>query len=205
MRWQEKGGPPVAQPVHKGFGSQMIQRGLTVELQAVVRLDYPPDKLRQEIQALALAQAAYGGNLGSLDSLLRRAQMPSFAAMLAQAKDVRDLLADEVELRGIVEDAQHAVSIGDLAGYGEAVDRLDGFVADQLTDLVYDKASELVVGLLGWDGLNEEIQVSASLIDAHSECIALVARRLKEFLVRLNRALHAAQSSGGISPLGEKG
>lgn len=41
--WQEKDGPPVAQPVHKGFGSQMIQRGLTVELQAVVRLDYPPE------------------------------------------------------------------------------------------------------------------------------------------------------------------
>lgn len=43
VRWQERDGPPVAKPVHKGFGSQVIQRGLAVELQAVVQLDYPPE------------------------------------------------------------------------------------------------------------------------------------------------------------------
>ncbi|MGJ0510068.1 MAG: HWE histidine kinase domain-containing protein [Methylocystis sp.] len=43
VRWQERDGPPVARPVHEGFGSQLIQRGIALELQAVVQLQYPPE------------------------------------------------------------------------------------------------------------------------------------------------------------------
>jgi PAS domain S-box-containing protein len=45
LRWQEKGGPPVAVPSRKGFGSQVIERGLAHELDAVARLDLQPDGL----------------------------------------------------------------------------------------------------------------------------------------------------------------
>ncbi len=43
IRWQEKNGPPVAPPSHKGFGSQVIERGLGHELEGTVRLDYPEE------------------------------------------------------------------------------------------------------------------------------------------------------------------
>jgi two-component sensor histidine kinase len=43
MRWQEKNGPPVKPPSHKGFGSQLIERGLALELEGTVNLDYLPD------------------------------------------------------------------------------------------------------------------------------------------------------------------
>jgi PAS domain S-box-containing protein len=43
LRWQEKGGPPVAPPTRKGFGSRVIERGLPHELQGTVNLDYRVD------------------------------------------------------------------------------------------------------------------------------------------------------------------
>jgi len=41
--WQETGGPPVAPPSHRGFGSRMIERGLAAELQGEVRIDWRPE------------------------------------------------------------------------------------------------------------------------------------------------------------------
>lgn len=38
--WREMGGPPVVPPSHKGFGSQVIERGLAHELQGEVHLEY---------------------------------------------------------------------------------------------------------------------------------------------------------------------
>jgi two-component sensor histidine kinase len=45
LHWQEKDGPPVVPPSHKGFGSSVIERGLAHELQAITHLDYRPDGL----------------------------------------------------------------------------------------------------------------------------------------------------------------
>lgn len=43
LRWQEKNGPPVSPPSRRGFGSQVIERGLALELQSTVNLDYLKD------------------------------------------------------------------------------------------------------------------------------------------------------------------
>jgi PAS domain S-box-containing protein len=43
LRWREKDGPPVAPPSRKGFGSQVIERGLAHELEGTVHLDYRAD------------------------------------------------------------------------------------------------------------------------------------------------------------------
>ena len=43
LKWQETGGPLVKPPSHKGFGSSVIERGLTHELGAEVGLDYRPE------------------------------------------------------------------------------------------------------------------------------------------------------------------
>ena len=40
IRWHERGGPPVTQPDHKGFGSQVLERGLAHELGGTVRVEY---------------------------------------------------------------------------------------------------------------------------------------------------------------------
>lgn len=41
--WRESGGPPVAPPTRRGFGSRLIVGGLAHQLQGEVDLDFPPD------------------------------------------------------------------------------------------------------------------------------------------------------------------
>jgi PAS domain S-box-containing protein len=43
LTWQESNGPVVEPPTHKGFGSQVLERGLAHELEGEVRLDYRPE------------------------------------------------------------------------------------------------------------------------------------------------------------------
>ena len=43
LTWKEASGPVVEAPTHKGFGSQVIERGLAHELEGDVRLEYPPE------------------------------------------------------------------------------------------------------------------------------------------------------------------
>ena len=38
LNWKEKGGPPVSSPMRKGFGLQVIERGLAQELDGSVNL-----------------------------------------------------------------------------------------------------------------------------------------------------------------------
>lgn len=40
VSWRESGGPPVTPPVRKGFGSQVLERGLAHELDGTVHLEY---------------------------------------------------------------------------------------------------------------------------------------------------------------------
>ncbi len=43
--WTETGGPPVSAPVHRGFGSSLIERVLPMELNGVVSVTYPTSGL----------------------------------------------------------------------------------------------------------------------------------------------------------------
>jgi two-component sensor histidine kinase len=43
LRWQETDGPVVTPPSRKGFGSRVIERGLALELEGAVNLDYRPE------------------------------------------------------------------------------------------------------------------------------------------------------------------
>jgi len=58
--WQEKDGPPVATPSHKGFGSRMIESRLAQELEGTVHLGYRPDGVVCTINIPA-PQATRGG------------------------------------------------------------------------------------------------------------------------------------------------
>jgi PAS domain S-box-containing protein len=42
LNWKEKGGPPVSPPMRKGFGLQVIERGLAQELEGSVSLEFQP-------------------------------------------------------------------------------------------------------------------------------------------------------------------
>jgi len=45
LRWVETGGPAVSPPLRRGFGSKLIERGLTQELDGRVQLDFAPQGL----------------------------------------------------------------------------------------------------------------------------------------------------------------
>jgi len=60
LHWQEKDGPSVARPSYKGFGSQVIERGLAHELEAMVHLHYRADGVVCKIDIPA-PQAARDG------------------------------------------------------------------------------------------------------------------------------------------------
>ena len=51
LRWQEKGGPAVAPPSRKGFGSRLIERSLAHDLAAEVRIEYAPTGLVCSVEA----------------------------------------------------------------------------------------------------------------------------------------------------------
>ena len=50
-QWVESGGPPVAPPSRRGFGSRMIERGLASELHGTVVLEFAPEGVRCTINA----------------------------------------------------------------------------------------------------------------------------------------------------------
>lgn len=50
-RWRERGGPIVAAPTRKGFGSRMIERSLAAQLSGRVTIDYLPTGLTCAIDA----------------------------------------------------------------------------------------------------------------------------------------------------------
>ncbi|HYD73885.1 MAG TPA: PAS domain S-box protein [Candidatus Binatia bacterium] len=45
MIWRERGGPPVAPPKERGYGSMMIERALAHDLQGSAKLEFKPDGL----------------------------------------------------------------------------------------------------------------------------------------------------------------
>jgi len=44
--WEESGGPPVSTPARFGFGSRLLQQGITRQFKGSTRLDYDPSGLR---------------------------------------------------------------------------------------------------------------------------------------------------------------
>lgn len=60
LKWQEKGGPGVTPPSHKGFGSRVIERGLARELAGTVRLDYRPEGVVCTMDIPVPGSARYG-------------------------------------------------------------------------------------------------------------------------------------------------
>jgi two-component system CheB/CheR fusion protein len=50
IEWIETGGPPVALPTRRGFGSQLIERTVTYELQAEVNREFRPEGVRCTIE-----------------------------------------------------------------------------------------------------------------------------------------------------------
>jgi PAS domain S-box-containing protein len=64
LDWKERDGPPVLEPVGRGFGSRLIERGLTADLGGTARLAFEPDGLRctitASLSAIQAEEAAHG-------------------------------------------------------------------------------------------------------------------------------------------------
>lgn len=50
LRWSEHGGPVVAAPTHRGFGSRLLERGLSRGRKPTVTTEYRPEGLRWKVQ-----------------------------------------------------------------------------------------------------------------------------------------------------------
>jgi PAS domain S-box-containing protein len=64
LDWKEQGGPPVAEPPQRGFGSRLIEKGLEADFGGTARLLFEPDGLRCAIDASLEAVAAREPSLG---------------------------------------------------------------------------------------------------------------------------------------------
>ena len=51
IEWSEAGGPPVQPPTRRGFGTRLIERGLSAELRSQVKMDFRPTGLSCAIHA----------------------------------------------------------------------------------------------------------------------------------------------------------
>ena len=52
LDWIEQNGPPVTAPTKKGFGTTLIERGLTHDLAGEARVQFPPDGVRAHLSAV---------------------------------------------------------------------------------------------------------------------------------------------------------
>ena len=64
IRWKESGGPAVAEPAERGFGSRLIERGLAGDLGGSASLTFEPDGLSCTIEAPLSAVAATDATFG---------------------------------------------------------------------------------------------------------------------------------------------
>jgi PAS domain S-box-containing protein len=60
LHWREEGGPPVAMPKRKGFGSRVIEQGLAHELGGKIKLDFLPEGVVCTIHVPAPQAVLYG-------------------------------------------------------------------------------------------------------------------------------------------------
>jgi two-component sensor histidine kinase len=56
LEWRERGGPPVGEPQHQGFGTTLLQRVLPMQCKAEVEVQYDPQGLRFRMQAPLIEQ-----------------------------------------------------------------------------------------------------------------------------------------------------
>lgn len=51
LSWRERGGPWVAPPSRKGFGTRLIERGLTGQIGGTLSMEYPPEGVTCTVEA----------------------------------------------------------------------------------------------------------------------------------------------------------
>ena len=64
IEWEEKDGPPVSEPQRRGFGTALIERGVSGDLDGRVELAFEPAGIRCVIE-IPLAAAAFDTDRGS--------------------------------------------------------------------------------------------------------------------------------------------
>ena len=52
LRWTESGGPPVAKPAHRGFGTLLLERILGEQMNGQIEIEYAAEGLRALINLL---------------------------------------------------------------------------------------------------------------------------------------------------------
>jgi two-component sensor histidine kinase len=61
LSWTERGGPAVALPTRRGFGTRMVERSLAQDLGGTVRIEFAPDGVVCRMDAPLAVVAAPAG------------------------------------------------------------------------------------------------------------------------------------------------
>ena len=120
VRWQERGGPPVAPPTRRGFGSIVLDRIARQMLGAEVALDFAADGFAWQMtctdgRALVAHAGTKGGDVGA---------MPVAAPPGRRVLVVEDEALVAFELAGALEQAGFAV-VGPVARVDQALDLIE--------------------------------------------------------------------------------
>ena len=150
---------------------------------------YPSEVLRNEIQALLLAQSVWGGRLDILEDLLIKAQIPNLS-ILTKFIDgclfFKNFNEDFMGAAEFLSSAQLAAEAGNVEQYVQHADAFASKIESIGIGLAIDIGEDWVFNrVLGWNSLDEEIQIAAWLSDAHCEGISVVSKDLIDVANRI--------------------
>lgn len=126
LTWVERGGPPVAQPERRGFGSTLLERVTGRELGGETRMEFRPDGVRVTIGADASALAARPAQSEPVETKANAAPAESHAGASHGALPIDGVKGQRII---IVEDAM-LLALELEAGLVEAGAKVVGSAAD---------------------------------------------------------------------------
>ena len=202
--WREHGGPPVAPPTRKGFGTTIIERSVPYDLGGEAKIEYAADGVRADFTipsrhvgeshgdrtpAIKYPRPAIGHPVAAPTRVLEGERVLLVEDSLIIALDAEDVLtrlgADEV------------VTASTVAGGLEAIERsaptmamLDINLGDRTSYAIADRLADLDIPFLFASGYGEQAQ----LPDSHREIAVLQKPYTLENVARaLDPLVHKAR------------
>lgn len=171
VEWREAGGPPVAPPTRKGFGTTIIERSVPYDLGGIVKVDYDPKGLHaifnipgrhlSETRAGASPQAikyprpAPGHNQPAPSKILRGHRVLLVEDSLIIALDAEDI-ANRLGAEAVTTAATVPGALDGVEADPPTVAVLDINLGDRTSYSIADRLAELRVPFLFATGYGEQ-------------------------------------------------
>ncbi len=134
-----------------------------------------------EIKALVLAEASYGGEIETLKSLKQLSSITDgtieeLSGLIKMMNHINEI--EELDI--VLKDARTAFEAGDLSGASTRMGLFKTGIRNMGINLAYGIALDYISNLTGLASLEEEIKAYSWLHDAHYEGIAIISKDLLE-------------------------